>query len=246
VSAPFTVIGAALAASLATYAGGSFAIRMGRDRLHLVLGFSAGAVVGVALFDLLPESMELTATRPHEVMPFVALGFVLFMIADRFLMMHHHHHDPHEGDEAHARHGRLGLWASSLCLHSLMDGRAIGLAFEASPKVGVVIAIAVVAHDVSDGINIVSAVGRNHGTKSDAARWLLRDAAAPLVGVALSYVIPLRGDVLGLALAAVSGLFLYVGASDLLPESHHAHPRAWTTICTILGMAFMYAVVSLS
>jgi ZIP family zinc transporter len=244
-NAPYPVLAAALAASLATYAGGSFAIRMGKDRLHLILGFSAGAVVGVALFDLIPESMELATTAPREVMPFVALGFVLFMIADRFLMMHHHHQDPHGGDEGHAEHGRMGLWAASLCVHSLIDGLAIGLAFEASPKIGVVIAMAVVAHDVSDGINIVSAVGRNRGTPRDASRWLLRDAAAPLVGVALSCVIPLRGDVLGLALALVGGFFLYVGASDLLPESHHAHPRAWTTICTILGMAFMYAVVSL-
>jgi ZIP family zinc transporter len=242
------VIAAALAASLATYAGGSFALRMGKDRLHLLLGFSAGAVVGVALFDLLPESMELARTAPHEVMPFVALGFVLFMIADRFLMMHHHHQDAHADgghDDDHAQHGRMGLWAASLCTHSLIDGLAIGFAFQASSKVGVVIAIAVVAHDLSDGINIVSAVGRNRGTARDASKWLLRDAAAPLVGVALSYVVPLRGDVLGLALALVGGFFLYVGASDLLPESHHAHPRAWTTICTILGMAFMYAVVSL-
>jgi zinc transporter ZupT len=77
--------------------------------------------------------------------------------------------------------GRLG--AGSLAIHSVIDSMAIGLAFQVSTSVGVVVAIAVLVHDFSDGINTVNLVLKNSGTGREALRWLLVDAAAPLLGV---------------------------------------------------------------
>ncbi len=76
-----TVLYIALAASAATFIGGSFALKF-RDKLHLILGFSAGAVAGVALFDLLPEAIEL-GTKYHSaatVSLFIALGILQSII----------------------------------------------------------------------------------------------------------------------------------------------------------------------
>ena len=142
---------------------------------------------------------------------------------------------------------RRGVWgASTLSLHSFLDGVGIGLAFKVSPAIGLVVAAAVLAHDFSDGINTVNMILKNGGARRHAMRWLLIDALAPVAGVLATLFVTVREDQLGFLLALFSGFFLYIGSSDLLPESHHRHPTAWTTLSTVLGMATLYLVVTLA
>jgi ZIP family zinc transporter len=230
------------AAFAATMLGGVFAL-FRRDRLHLILGFSAGAVLGVALFDLLPEATDLATTRysTATVTLFVAIGFFSFMFLNRILLLHPEDHDGHDDDAAPRRTGALG--AASLSLHSVLDGVAIGLAFKVSNTVGVVVAAAVLAHDFSDGINTVTVVLRSRGRDLHALRWLAVDAIAPVLGVASTYLFTLSDVKLGLVLALFCGFFLYIGASDLLPESHHRHPKALTGLMNIAGAAVIWAAI---
>lgn len=229
-----------IAAFVSTLLGGLFALRA-KDKLHLVLGFSAGAVVGVALFDLLPESLDL-ATKLYQtdtVTTLIAAGFVVFMILDRLLAIHRHGDDDHaENKKPNGFHGAI-----TLAIHSFLDGFGIGLAFKVSPEVGLIVAAAVLAHDFSDGINTVNYILKNKGRSKTALAWLLIDALAPALGVISTYFFSVSEGVLGLILAIFCGFFLYIGASDLVPESHHRHPRALTTIMTILGMAIIYLVI---
>lgn len=225
----FIIIGA----FLATFAGGMFAIKYS-DKLHLVLGFSAGAVVAVAFFDLLPEALELAGTT-HDVgfiTSIVALGFILFLIVDRFFSLHNEHR------------GRLG--ASSLSLHSFLDGLAIGFTFQVSAAVGLVVAVAVLAHDFSDGINTVGMILKNGGTKKEAMKWLLVDAVTPIFGIIVGTLFTVSESTLGLILALFCGFFFYIGASDLIPESHHAHPTYFTTFMTLLGVAVLYGAIKIA
>lgn len=232
----------AAAAFVATLIGGLLALKL-RDKLHLVLGFSAGAVLAVAFFDLLPESLELGASfyEPGTLLMATALGFFGYVIIDRFVLTHAH---ADEGEHTHARRGRAG--AGTLSGHSFLDGFAIGLAFQASPEVGAIVAAAVLTHDFSDGINTVNLILRSGGTRKEAFRWLLVDAAAPILGAALTLFITLPESALSLVLATFAGFFLYIGASDLLPESHHAHPKALTTIMTLLGATVLYLAISIA
>ena len=229
------------AAFAATMLGGTFAL-FRRDRLHLILGFSAGAVLGVALFDLLPEAFDLATTRysTATVTLFVAIGFFSFMFLNRILLLHPEDHDA-DDDAAPRRSGALG--AASLSLHSFLDGVAIGLAFKVSTAVGAVVAAAVLAHDFSDGINTVTVVLKNRGRGLSALRWLAVDALAPLLGVASTYLFTLSDVKLGLVLALFCGFFLYIGASDLLPESHHRHPKALTGLMNIAGAAVIWVAI---
>jgi zinc transporter ZupT len=224
----------AAAAFLSTLCGGLLALRL-RDKLHLILGFSAGAVIGVAFFDLLPEAINF-GTQLHDpatVLSFSALGFLLYLVMDRILLFH--------GEGA----PRSGVAASVLCVHSLLDGIAIGLAFQASHQIGIVVTIAVLTHDFSDGINTMNIVLRNGGDRRQAFRWLLVDASAPVVGVASTVFFTLPGSAFGTALALFAGFFLYIGASDLIPESYHAHPKFLTTAMTLAGAAVLYAAIAL-
>ncbi|PIS07737.1 hypothetical protein COT78_02095 [Candidatus Berkelbacteria bacterium CG10_big_fil_rev_8_21_14_0_10_43_13] len=228
-----------LAALVCTFLGGYFALRF-KDKLHLILGFSAGAVVAVAFFDLLPESIEL-ATKTYDissVMLLIAVGFVLFMIMDRFFLLHFHNEEHCENPSHRGQFGAL-----TLALHSFLDGLGIGLAFKVSPSIGWVVAAAVLAHDFSDGINTVNMVLKNCGKPKDAFKWLVVDAIAPALGVASAYLFTVSESVLGLILALFTGFFFYIGASDLVPESHHRHPTFLTTVMTILGMVVIYTAI---
>ena len=230
------------AAIISTSLGGLFTIRF-RDKLHLILGFSAGAVLAVALFDLLPEAISL-AGKIHGISfitLFTAIGFSAFMILDRIFSIHQH--DEMECDKSSHR-GKLS--AAALCFHSFLDGLGIGFAFKVSPAIGWIIATAVLVHDFSDGVNTVNIILKNHGGRMLALKVLMIDAIAPMIGIIATFFFVVSEPILGLILAIFAGLFLYIGASDLIPESHHNHPGFGTTAMTILGIATLYIVIRLA
>jgi zinc transporter ZupT len=230
------VLLAAIAAAtfVSTLLGGLLALGL-RDKLHLILGFSAGAVIGVAFFDLLPEAIGLGARfqTPSGTLAWTALGFLAYLVLDRVLLFH--------GDSA--PRGTVG--ALVLCTHSLLDGIAVGLAFQASRAVGIVVAIAVVTHDFSDGVNTMNIVLKNRGERAQGFRWLLIDAVAPVVGIGATRLFSLPGERFGIVLALLGGFFVYIGASDLIPESYHAHPKLLTTVMTLAGTAVLYLAIVL-
>ncbi|HEX4152714.1 MAG TPA: ZIP family metal transporter [Steroidobacteraceae bacterium] len=230
------------AAFCATCAGGLFALRL-KDKLHLVLGFSAGAVVAVALFDLLPEALEMGSSHTAStLLSWLTLSFMLYLVLDRVKLLHRD-----VLADAHARGAQQAmLGAGSFSAHSFLDGVAIGVAFQASTAVGGIVTLAVLTHDFSDGINTVNVVLKNGGTRRQAMRWLFMDAAAPAAGVASTLLFTIPRESLGVALAVFAGFFLYIGASDLIPESHHAHPKIFTTIMTLLGAGVIYLSVQLA
>ena len=216
-----------------------------RDRMHIILGFSAGAVVAVAFFDLMPEALEL-GSKTHAlstVVSFVALGFLVYLFLDRVLLLHAHTHE--DGDKEHAEHvtTRGYVRAASLSFHSFLDGVGIGLAFQVSSAVGLIVAAAVLAHDFSDGINTINVVVRHGGEYKKALRWLVVDAIAPVLGVLVTLLFTISEDSLGLLLAVFAGFFLYIGASDLIPESQHQHPKFFTTAMTLLGAGVLYIAI---
>ncbi|MGA8278206.1 MAG: ZIP family metal transporter [Rhodanobacteraceae bacterium] len=234
-----TVLLVSLATFVSTLVGGLFALRL-RDRLHLVLGFSGGAVLGVVLFDLIPEAISLAGVRfgAPVTMAVLTVGFLAYMVLDRVVVLHG---GPDAATPRSARRGVLG--AGSLCVHSFLDGFSIGLAFKVSASVGAVVAVAVLVHDFSDGINTVGLILKNKGSDRNAFRWLLADSISPIVGAASTLMFTLQGPILGLGLAAFAGFFLYIGASDLVPESYHEHPKRLTTFMTILGVAVMFVAI---
>lgn len=225
--------------------GGLFALKF-KDRLHLILGFSAGSVIGVAFFDLIPEAINLGSGlySASTLTSIMAAGFVVYMVLDRSVVHHSHSHEENVCDHENTGRGKLG--AGSLSIHSFLDGVAVGLAFQVSAGVGLIVAVAVLVHGFSDGINTVNMILKNKGSKETAFSWLVVDAIAPLLGVLSTLFFTLPETSLGLVLAIFAGFFLYIGASDLLPESHHNHPTKWTTLATVLGIVVLYLAIKLA
>ena len=238
----------AICTVFSTALGGIVALRA-RDRMHLVLGLSAGVLLGLVAFDLLPEVYRLWATTagadqkvPWTMVAFVG-GFLILHVIERAAGVHEPA-DHDYGDHAHDLAGSLG--ALGLIGHSLLDGLAIGLAFHVNSSVGWTVGIAVLAHDFADGLNTVTLMRRAGHNRRRAMIALGLDAIAPVIGVLIAAVLSPSDEFLALYLGAFAGLLTYLATADILPEAHAHHPSRITLLMTVLGVAFMYVVSVLS
>jgi zinc transporter ZupT len=237
-----------LATFFSTFAGGLFALKFS-DRLHFILSFTAGVLLGVVSFDILPEIFELSRERgidPTGAMIALVVGFLLFHSLEKFVLIHH----IHETDYAVHHHPQVGvLSALALSGHSFMDGVGIGLAFQVSETVGIIVAIAVIAHDFCDGLNAVSLMLVHRNTTLRSFGMLVLDAVAPVLGAASTLIVRVPPAILTLYLGFFAGFLLYIGASDILPEAHSQNRLSITgglIGLTCLGAAFMFVVVRLA
>jgi zinc transporter ZupT len=223
-------------AVLTTVAGGAVALRMAHS-LPTAIALSGGIVVAVALFDVLPEAIELLPDDPSAIGGLMGAGFLTFFLFERLLVLHHR--DEPADARAHGRVGTMG--ALGLSAHSFIDGLAVGLAFGADTSTGVLVLVAVLSHDFADGLNTVSFVLSQSQDRRQAIRWLATDAVAPLVGVTVGALVNVSDATLGHLLAFYAGFFLYMGATDLLPEAHeHA---SWGRVgLTLLGFAAIFGI----
>ena len=243
-----TAVLLSIAAFFSTLAGGLLALRLARF-LTFILAFTAGVLLGVVAFDIIPEAYRLAraqAIDPTVAMVALVLGFLLFHGLEKFLLLH----KAHEADYASHHHPQVGvLSALALAGHSFMDGVGIGLAFQVSNTAGVTVAIAVIAHDFCDGLNTVSLMLVHRNTRRRSLAMLLLDAAAPILGAASTLLFHAPPAFSVAYLGFFAGFLLYIGASDILPEAHsRAAPRTAIVLMgfTTLGAALMFVATRLA
>ena len=234
------VIPFAVATVAATFAGGALGLRLAHS-LPTLIALTGGVVVAVAIFDVLPESIE-AVDDPELVGLLVGVGFVTFFLAERVLVLHHRD-DPQQA-RAHHQVGALG--ALGLSIHSFIDGLGIGLAFGLDTATGVLVFVAVISHDFADGLNTVSFVLSQSDDRRRAKRWLAVDAFAPLFGALVGSAITVTDATLGHILALYAGFFLYMGATDLLPEAHSEHASWGRVALTVAGFVAVYGITAIA
>lgn len=226
---------------VSTLLGGLTALK-NRDKMHRLLGYTAGVLLGVVAFDLLPEIFRtLSDLKLAPIDPMIALvcGFLLFHVIEKSILIHHSQEQEYEVHH----HPTVGL-ASALALsgHSFLDGVGIGLGFQASAGIGVAVAIAVIAHDFTDGLNTVNLMLLNRNRSRRAFLLLVVDAVAPVLGATSTLLFHISNDALVVYLGFFAGFLLYIGASEILPEAHSKHSSYATIALTIVGVVFMFLV----
>jgi len=231
-------------AFLSTLLGGLFAMKY-KDRLHLIMGFTAGVLVGVVSFDVLPEiirQVKETGADPLGAMVALVVGFLVFHIFEKLILIHH----AHEEEYAAHKHPQVGvLSALALAGHSFMDGVGIGLGFQVGASVGAMVAVAVIAHDFTDGMNTVALMLSQKNSMRQARWFLLLDGITPILGALSTLFFHLPAHLLVLYLGCFGGFLLYIGASDILPEAHRSESSLATILLTVAGAAFALVVTRL-
>src|SRR5438477_11342186 len=231
-------------AMCSTLAGGYVAIKAQR-RIHLLMGLGAGVLLGAVFFDLLPESLSVAREQGWNVriiLGIVVAGFLLFYLTERLLVLHACPEDDCT-NQAHQHIGRLS--ALGLIVHSTLDGAAIGAASMVSWQTGLLVALAIIAHDMSDGLNTILLVTHGEEARRRDYLFLAFDALAPVAGGLLALVVLPPPRALAVFLGFASGFFLYTSTSDLLPEAHRRSPGLTVSAAAIAGMVFIAVAVQL-
>jgi ZIP family zinc transporter len=234
-----------VATFLSTFFGGLFAVKF-KSKIHYIMAFAAGVLLGVVAFDILPEIIEqikIYNFNPIEVMVALVVGFLVFHVLEKSILIQHCHED---SCKAH-KHPNVGV-ASALALagHSFMDGVGIGLGFQASPAIGLLVAIAVISHDFTDGMNTVTLMISNRNTDKKARLFLFLDSVTPILGAISTLFFTITPYFLVLYLGFFAGFLLYIGASDILPEAHSEHSSYKLMVLTILGTLLIFIITRIA
>lgn len=225
---------------VSTFLGGLLGLKY-RNKMNLILGLTAGVILGVIAFDIFPEIISMIGKLGvNPTIPMIALvcGFLIFHIAEKFLMIHNH-----EDQYAPHTHPLVGKFqALALSGHSFLDGMGIGLAFQISGATGILVAIAVISHDFADGLNTVSLMIRHENTNKQALKFLFVDAIAPVLGGISTLFFTLSEKSLLIYLGFFAGFLLYIGVSDILPEAHSKNSSMKTVLMTVIGVLFIFLI----
>ncbi len=225
-----------------TLTGGLFILKNSRLQVKYFFAFAAGALLGVSFFDIFPEIIDLLESGAADttiVLGTIVVAFLFFHILDRTITIHSIQSHP---DQANGRMLNGRIRATGLSVHSFLDGVAIGTAFHIAFTLGILVGLAVVFHDFSDGLNTVTVMIRAGAQSRPALYWLLTDAITPMVGAASTFLFLLSDSVLVLLLAFFVGEFLFIGAADLLPEAHESGSSFRLVLATILGVLLIFGV----
>lgn len=214
--------------------------------IHLVLPFGAGALLAAAFFDLLPESFNLG--NPRSLLVWALFGFILFFMLERLATWFHHHHDHEEADAEYANSHQGNLVMIGDLLHNMIDGVAIGASFLVNPATGFITTLAVSAHEIPKELGTFGIL-LSRGWRDKKVLWAnIATAVGTIVAASLTYLahqaVPIPEAQL---LAATSGIFIYIAASDIIPDIHEQPRRLGTIQAAVLvaGLCIVALVIRL-
>jgi zinc and cadmium transporter len=183
---------------------------------HWVNSFAAGLILGVAFFHLFPESLELSEYG----LGFIFVGFLLFYLLESMMVLHSGS-EIHFSKEGNPRLAKGIVMFSGLFFHSLIDGVIIGVGFEVDPKLGLLTAVGIISHELPEGVTSFSLLLTSISRKTAVKMAIAVALATPFGAIlSLAFICGLSHATVGLLLAMAGGTFLYIAASDLIPETH--------------------------
>jgi ZIP family zinc transporter len=218
-----------------------------KDRFHLVLGLSAGLLLGLVGFDLLPEVFEMNTNNLIGVRT-ISVALIAGFLSLHFIEQFAGSHEPAESDygheHTHAAEFAGTVGAIAMAGHIFLDGVALALAFKVSDALGYAVFIAMLVHAFSDGLNTVALLIKTGQWQKRGKYLLAVDAMARIGGAAIGTSLTISDSNLAIYLALFSGIVIYLATSHILPEAHSKHPSKVTMLATLTGVAIMWAVVS--
>ncbi|MCL1971511.1 MAG: ZIP family metal transporter [Endomicrobia bacterium] len=185
----------------------------------LIINFAAGVMLAIAFTHLIPEGINMHSGA----LLYVLAGFLIMFFLQFVILFHPHHND--EGCEKHSVIDTMSV--IGLSFHSLIDGVIIAVGFEANTALGIFTAVAVLLHKLPDGITISGILLHGGATKKKILNFSLLTAAFTPAGTVLGMFLfkNISENTLGALLAVAAGSFIFLAASDLIPETHKCKSR---------------------
>lgn len=230
----FTLLGSlgALVGGIALLSREKLALKLS----HFLASFAAGTLLGTAFFDLLPEAAHITEALEYEhdsIFFWTLAGILAFFILERFIHWFHHHEEHHqEHDESKTT---IPLIIVSDSVHNFIDGVIIAATFMTSIPLGIVTTLAVAAHEIPQEIGDFGLLLHKGMKRKNVLLVNILSAAMALLGAVGTYLI---GDnierLVPILLSLTAGFFIYIAASDLIPEIHYEKRKGFALVETIL------------
>lgn len=232
--------------SMLSLVGGAtiFLAKKRRNRaIQVALPLGAGALLAAAFFDLLPESFE--HGTPRSLLLWTLVGFTVFFLFERLATWFHHHHE-HSLGKRNESQNRMVVVGD--LLHNMIDGIAIGAAFIANPLTGLITTLAVSAHEIPKELGTFGIL-LSRGWRDRKVLWAnIITAVGTLIVALLTYYIGQTTTLpLGPLLALTAGMFIYVAASDIIPDIHEQSRKVgtWQAAVLVVSMAVMGLIITL-
>lgn len=209
---------------------------------HFVASFAAGALLGTAFFDLLPEANE--EGTNINIFYWALVGILIFFLLERFIHWFHHHQREHHDEPVKPT---IPLIIFGDTVHNFIDGVVIAATFLVSIPLGIITAFSVAAHEIPQEIGDFGIL-LNKGMKRNRVLLVnILSASVALAGALITFSI---GDsveaILPILLAITAGFFIYIAASDLIPEIHQHNAKGlafYETVLLFSGVLVVWAFV---
>lgn len=234
--------------ALSVLAAAALSISVGVHRVNILISYAIGALLGAAFLEILPHALE--HGEPHRMAATVLFGIMVFFVLEKLVLWRHCHHDHCEAHEAHAPahdHGRSGmLILVGDTFHNFVDGILIAAAFLESTELGIVTALAIIAHEIPQEVGDYLILLHSGYSRARALAFNLLSSLATLVGAMLAYFalseltewIPY---LLGMAAASM----IYVAVADLIPGLHkRTDLKATAQQVLLIGLGIASIVVA--
>jgi len=237
-----TVLGGVMSVAVAAV----FAFRAKITQIPVLISYAVGALLGAVFLDLLPHAFAI-ADSPEKMAGTILFGILLFFVLEKLVLWRHCHveqceaHDPPQPVHDHGRSGMMIMIGDTF--HNFVDGVLIAAAFLANVELGVVTALAIIAHEVPQEVGDFLILLHSGYTKAQALLLNMLSSAAMIAGGVLAYFALQTmqqwiSSLIGLAVASM----LYVSVADLIPGLHR-RPEIQATVQQVILIALGVATI---
>lgn len=202
--------------------------------LFLLVAFSAGALIGSAFLHILPEVLE--KTDSIAVFYYIIFGIVLFFLMERYFYWRHCHNGVCDV------HAFTYLNLAGDGLHNFIDGLVIAISFLTSVKLGVITTLAVIFHEIPQELGDFGVLVYGGFSKRKALFYNFICATLAMAGAAVGYFVSAAAHISNFVLPLTAGGFIYIAASDLIPQIHKETDARHSNLALFVflaGIAFM-------
>lgn len=202
-----------------------------KEELLALVGVATGALLGDAFLHLVPEALEISGAK--ETGLGIIIGIMVFFILEKLLKWRHCHEI-----DCHQKNSLAGMSLMADSIHNLIDGLIIGSSFLISIPLGISTSLAVLLHEIPQEIGDLAILVHSGYPLRKAALMNLSSAFFSLLGVLIVWILGSNVNIHEKLIAITAGGFIYLAASDLIPELHRHQSKVWESVWQLISVTF--------